>query len=84
GVVDQNRRDANGGIAAAMAMSSLPQAIKPGGMMVGVGMASWEGESGAAIGFSRRSQSDSVTVKAVVNFNSRGKAGVGVGVGFEF
>jgi autotransporter adhesin len=82
--VEQNRRELNGAIAAAVALGNLPQAVRAGGVMVSVGAGYYKGEAGMAVGVSRRSQSESFTLKASVTSNGRGDAAIGAGAGFEF
>jgi autotransporter adhesin len=82
--IDANRRDASGGIATALAAASIPQAVRPGTNMVGIGVGTWAWQAGFAAGVSHRTLSDRVTLKANLNVSSRGKAGAAVGAGFEF
>lgn len=78
------RKDANAGVASAMALSAIPQAITPGQGMIGAGAGTWNGQQGFAIGFSKASDNGRVVVKAAAVTDTRGDVGgsVGVGVGF--
>jgi len=80
----RERRDANGGTAAAMAMSQVPQAFEPGMGIAGVGVSTWQGEQAVAFGFSKASDNGRVVVKATGSYNSRSQGGAAVGVGFQF
>lgn len=81
GEVEDN---ANAGISAAMAMSSLPQAYIPGKSMVGGGIASYNGESAVAIGVSRVSDNGRWVMKINGTADTQGNAGGAVGAGFHF
>ncbi len=76
--------DANAGISAAMAMSSLPQAYIPGKSMVGGGIASYNGESAVAIGVSRVSDDGRWVMKINGTADTQGNAGGAIGAGFHF
>lgn len=78
------RRDANGGTAAAMAMSSLPQAYVPGSNMVGMGISTWGTEQALAVGYSRSTSDGRFVLKASGTYNTRSQGGASVGVGFQF
>ncbi|UKK84096.1 YadA-like family protein [Sphingopyxis sp. BSN-002] len=78
------RRDANGGTAAAMAMSQVPQAFEPGMGIAGIGMSTWQGEQAIAFGISKASDNGRVVVRATGSYNSRSEGGAAVGVGFQF
>lgn len=80
----RERRDSNGGTAAAMAMSQVPQAFEPGMGIAGVGVSTWQGEQAVAFGFSKASDNGRVVVKATGSYNSRSQGGAAVGVGFQF
>ena len=72
-----NRADA--GIAAAMAMASLPQAYQPNQSSAGVALGSFHGEAGIAIGVSTITESGHYVFKLNATSNSRGDTGAGVG-----
>ncbi|OZI62463.1 YadA family autotransporter adhesin [Bordetella genomosp. 11] len=75
---------ANGGIAAAMAMAALPQAYLPSKSMVSLGGATWNGESGYALGLSTVSDNGSWVLKLSGATSSRGDYGGAVGVGYQW
>lgn len=82
--IDDVEDDANAGISAAMAMSSLPQAYIAGKSMVGGGIASYNGESAVAIGVSRVSDNGRWVMKINGTADTQGNAGGAVGAGFHF
>ena len=76
--------DANAGISAAMAMSSLPQSFIPGKSMMGGGIASYNGESAVAIGVSKVSDNGRWVIKLNGSADTQGNAGGSIGAGFHF
>lgn len=83
---DMQRMDSrmSAGIAAAMAVASLPQPYRPGKSMVAIGGATWRGETGVAIGVSTISRNGEWIVKGNATSTSRGDYGASVGVGFQW
>nr|WP_246623504.1 YadA-like family protein [Sphingomonas colocasiae] len=78
------RRDAEGGTAAAMALTAMPQAFGPGMSMFGMGVSTWQGESAVAFGVSKATPGGKVVVKAGATYNTRGQGGANAGVGIVF
>ncbi|WP_201547842.1 YadA-like family protein [Psychrobacter namhaensis] len=76
--------DANAGISAAMAMSSLPQAYISGKSMIGGGVGTYNGESAVAIGFSKLSNDGRWVMKLSGTADTQGNAGASIGAGFHF
>ncbi|WP_457856976.1 YadA-like family protein [Psychrobacter pulmonis] len=76
--------DANAGISAAMAMSSLPQAYIIGKPMIGGGIATFNGESAVAIGFSKMSNDGRWVMKLNGTADTQGNVGGAIGAGFHF
>ncbi len=76
--------DANAGISAAMAMSSLPQAYIIGKSMIGGGIATYNGESAVAIGFSKLSADGRWVMKLNGTADTQGNVGAAIGAGFHF
>ncbi|WP_040642476.1 YadA-like family protein, partial [Psychrobacter aquaticus] len=76
--------DANAGISAAMAMSSLPQAYIVGKSMIGGGVGTYNGESAVAIGFSKLSNDGRWVMKLNGTADTQGNAGASIGAGFHF
>ena len=82
--VDEVEDDANAGISAAMAMSSLPQAYIIGKSMIGGGIATYNGESAVAIGFSKLSTDGRWVMKLNGTADTQGNVGAAIGAGFHF
>jgi autotransporter adhesin len=78
------RDDAYGGIAAAMALASMPQSVIPGKVLIAAGAATYEGQSAMSIGVSNFSENGRWIVNVNGSANTRGKAGAAVGVGFHW
>lgn len=78
------RRDAEGGTAAAMALTAMPQAFGPGMSMFGMGVSTWQGESAVAFGVSKATPGGKVVVKAGATYNTRGQGGANAGLGVVF
>ena len=78
------RRDASGGTAAAMALTTIPQAYGPGMGMVGFGLGTWDGQQALAIGASKATPDGSFMVKVGATYNTRGDGGAALGAGFAF
>jgi autotransporter adhesin len=68
---------ANAGIAAGIAMSSLGQAYQPNLSTFGVGVGSYRGEAGLAVGLSTISESGHYIFKLAASSDTRGDLGVG-------
>jgi autotransporter adhesin len=81
--IDKNLNEignrANAGVASAMAMASLPQAYQPDQSSAAVGVGSFHGESGIAVGMSTITESGHYVFKVNASTNTRGDTGVGVG-----
>jgi len=82
--INEVEDDANAGISAAMAMSSLPQAYIPGKSMIGGGVATYNGESAVAIGLSKVSDNGRWVMKINGTADTQGNAGGAIGAGFHF
>ncbi|MCY1457835.1 Autotransporter adhesin SadA [compost metagenome] len=82
--INDVRRDAFAGTAAAMAIASLPQAMNEGGGMVSVAASTFEGQSATAVGISGMSPSGKWVYKAAGSVTSRGNLGAAVGVGYQW
>ncbi|MDF3118435.1 YadA-like family protein, partial [Burkholderia semiarida] len=78
--IEHDRRDANGGIAAAVAIASLPQAPAPGKSMVAIGGGTYGGQSAMALGIS--TYAGHWILKANGATDTRGTVAAGVGAGF--
>lgn len=84
GDVRKVAKQASAGTASAIAMANLPQAYIPGKSMVSVGVGSYDGEAGIALGVSKLSDNGRWVVKFSATGNSRSKFGVGAGAGFHW
>ena len=82
GNLEDYRRDASAGTAAAMAMAQLPQSSQPG--MVSMGVSTWDNEQAIAMGYSRATTDGRFIVRASGTMNTRSKAGASVGFGYQF
>ena len=82
--INANQRDANAGIAGAMAMAGMPQAYQPGKSMVAAGAAGYHGQSAIAVGMSRISDNGRWVTKFSGSANTRGQVGVAVGAGYQW
>lgn len=80
----RQKNELRAGVAAAMATASLPQAYLPGKTMMAMSGATWNGETGMAIGFSGISDSGHWVYKLSGNASSRGDYGGGVGIGYQW
>ncbi|WP_338335652.1 YadA family autotransporter adhesin, partial [Xanthomonas citri] len=79
--VGQVDRRASAGVAAAMAMTSLPQAYQPDQSVAGVSLSSFRGEQAIAVGVSTISESGRFLFKVNASGTTHGDAGVAVGAG---
>ncbi|MFL9925932.1 YadA-like family protein [Herbaspirillum lusitanum] len=84
GDLDTARRDANGGIASAMAVAGLPQPTEAGRSMLAVSGGTYEGQSGMALGLSTITDNGKWVIKASATTNTRGRTGAVVGAGFQW
>ncbi|WP_202905329.1 YadA family autotransporter adhesin, partial [Luteimonas abyssi] len=75
---------ASAGVAAAMAMASLPQPYLPGRSMISVAGGSFNGESSMAVGIAGVSEGGRWIYRLNGSANSRGDGGVSVGAGFQW
>ncbi len=82
--INEVEDNANAGISAAMAMSSIPQSFLPGRSLVGGGITTYNGESAVAIGLSTVSNSGQWVIKVNGTADSQGNAGGAIGAGVHF
>lgn len=75
-------RQASGGVASAMAMASIPQAVANGQNSIGAGVGTFRGQSSVAVGMSAMSASGKFAVKFNASATTKGDAGVGVGASY--
>lgn len=82
--LDKLHRQANAGIASALAAASLPQPYRPGASMVGAGLGTHSGQSALAIGVSHLSHSGRWLFKVNGTANTRTKFGGGLSLGYHW
>lgn len=82
--IDGVENRSNAGISAAMAMAALPQAYLPSKSMLSLGGATWNGESGFAMGLSTVSDNGAWVFKVSGATSSRGDYGGAAGVGYQW
>ena len=73
--IEKNRREANAGTAAAMAIAGLGQPYKPGQSMVSLGTGVWRGQTGYALGVSGITDNGKWLLKGAVSGSGRGGVG---------
>lgn len=81
--IDDNKRDANAGIAGVAAMANIPQVTQGARFSVGAGVGNRDGESAVAVGFSSRI-TESVVGKASVAADTQSGFTVGAGVSYQW
>jgi autotransporter adhesin len=79
-----NRKEAQAGVAGAMAMAGMPQAYLPGKSMLAAGAASFKGQTAIAVGLSTISDNGKWVTKITGSANTRGDVGVSVGAGYQW
>lgn len=82
--IDKVEKDAQAGIAMAIATAGLPQAYLPGKSMFAVGAGTYRGEQGYAMGVSHITDGGHWVLKATGSGNSQGHFGGSVGVGYQW
>ncbi len=81
--VEDNRKEANAGIASAVAIASQPQVKTGDFMMVSAGAGTFNNESAVSVGASFNAGIHTV-IKAGVSADTQSDFGAGVGVGYSF
>jgi len=82
--IDHYRRDANGGIASAVALANLPQASLAGESMVSLAGGAYAGQAAMAFGLSTATRNGKWVIKASGSTNTRGTVAGGAGVGYRW
>ena len=77
-------KDAQAGIAMAIATAGLPQAYLPGKSMMAISGGTYRGQSGYAFGFSHVTDNGRYVIKASGSGNSQGHYGASVGMGWQW
>ncbi|MGE8572262.1 MAG: YadA family autotransporter adhesin [Acinetobacter amyesii] len=73
-----------GAVASSIAIASLPQPTDAGYNMFSVGMGTWEGSQGYAVGFSGVTESNKYVYKLAAIGNSEGDFGAGASIGWQW
>ena len=82
--VNQNRRDADAGIAGAMALGTLPQPTLPGMSGVSGGLSTFQGQGAVAVGVSAVLPSNRWVIKGGVSADTQGQGGAAVGALYQW
>lgn len=82
--IDTVEKEAQAGIAMAIATAGLPQAYLPGKSMVAMSGGVYRGQSGYALGVSHITNNGKWVLKATGSANSQGHFGSSVGVGYQW
>lgn len=77
-------KDAQAGIAMAIATAGLPQAYLPGKSMMAISGGTYRGQSGYAFSFSHVTDNGRYVIKASGSGNSQGHYGASVGMGWQW
>lgn len=77
-------KDAQAGIAMAIATAGLPQAYLPGKSMMAISGGTYRGQPGYAFGFSHVTDNGRYVIKASGSGNSQGHFGASVGMGWQW
>ena len=77
-------KDAQAGIAMAIATAGLPQAYLPGKSMMAISGGTYRGQSGYSFGFSHVTDNGRYVIKASGSGNSQGHYGASVGMGWQW
>jgi autotransporter adhesin len=71
-------------VASSIAIASLPQPTDAGYSMLSVGMGTWEGEQGYAVGFSGVTENNKYVYKLAATTNTEGDFGAGASIGWQW
>ncbi len=84
GKVDDAAKNANAGVAGALAAVNIPQVTRPGAVGVGMGAGTYSGQSALAVGVSAMSDNGNWIFRGQFTTNTRGKTGAGVGALYQW
>ncbi|MDO4431183.1 MAG: YadA-like family protein [Lonepinella koalarum] len=82
--VEKENRKLRGGIAAATAIASIPQAVTAGQGALGVGVGSHNGQNALAVGYSRVSDNNKLIFKVNAAVSQKGGYNVGAGMAYQW
>ena len=84
GKVNRMNRKLRSGIAAATAMTNIPQVTLPGKSALGAGVGSYDGQGALAVGYSRMSDNGRIILKLSAGASTQGKYNAGAGVAVQW
>uniref|UniRef100_UPI002353CCCC YadA-like family protein n=1 Tax=Actinobacillus porcinus TaxID=51048 RepID=UPI002353CCCC len=82
--MNRMNRKLRSGIAAATAMSNIPQVTLPGKSAFGAGVGSYDGQGALAVGYSRMSDNGRIILKMTAGASTQGKYNAGAGVAVQW
>ena len=82
--MNRMNRKLRSGIAAATAMTNIPQVTLPGKSALGAGVGSYDGQGALAVGYSRMSDNGRVILKLSAGASTQGKYNAGAGVAVQW
>ena len=77
-------RQLRAGIAGATALSFLQRPNQPGKSVVSLGVGGYRGESAVAIGYSRNSDNNKISIKVGAGVNTRSDINYGASIGYQW
>ena len=84
GDVHRMDRQLRAGIAGATALSFLQRPNQPGKSVVSLGVGGYRGESAVAIGYSRNSDNNKISIKVGAGVNTRSDINYGASIGYQW
>ncbi len=84
GDVHKMDRQLRAGIAGATALSFLQRPNQPGKSVVSLGVGGYRGESAVAIGYSRNSDNNKISIKVGAGVNTRSDINYGASIGYQW
>ena len=82
--INKMDRDLRAGIAGATAMSFLQKAHTPGRSLISAAVGGYRGEQAVAVGYSRISDNDKISIKIGVGVNTRKDVSYGGSIGYQW
>lgn len=82
--INDIRKDARSGTAAAMAVAGLPQSMEPGGTMLAASAGFYRGKGAFALGASHAHDNGKTVFKVGVTYDASEHVGVNAGAGIQF
>ncbi|NNP71179.1 hypothetical protein A7P55_13470 [Acinetobacter sp. Ac_5812] len=78
------KQDSQAALASALAIASLPQPTQAGYSMMSMGVGTWEGQQGYALGLSGITENNKFIFKAAGTANTQGSVGGGMAIGWQW